>query len=163
MTAGGGRIPSVADVREQQRDAIDNAETKAEARAAIEPVLAVLVLHTQAATDRERDIVARDVAGGLADRTPLTTDEILGQLDTKEWDFDASPRDWQDAGHPELYESLHVYADRVERTDDGDAYRLVDSSVGTTDADAWYISTRKVQQVRPPDHPGHPNQLGDGE
>jgi len=61
------------------------------------------------------------------------------------------PESWQEAG---FGGSRHIYVDDVEEVDD-DAYRLISGRVNKP----WYISRENVVDVRPPGHPGHPENL----
>jgi hypothetical protein len=61
------------------------------------------------------------------------------------------PESWREAG---FGPSQHVYVDNVEEVEDG-AYRLISDRVG----EPWYISRDNVVDVRPPGHPGHPENL----
>lgn len=61
------------------------------------------------------------------------------------------PEPWREAG---FEPSQHLYVDNVEEVED-DAYRLISDRVG----EPWYISRENVADVRPPGHPGHPENL----
>lgn len=61
------------------------------------------------------------------------------------------PESWRDAG---FGASQHVYVTDVEEVED-DAYRLISDRAG----EPWYISRENVVDVRPPEHPGHPENL----
>lgn len=49
----------------------------------------------------------------------------------------------------------HVLVDDVEEVDGGEAYRLERSAA----PESWVLSKQNVEAVRPPDHPGHPDNL----
>lgn len=61
------------------------------------------------------------------------------------------PRSWREAG---FNPSKHVYVDDVEEVGN-EAYRLISDRVG----DPWHISCESVVSIRPPGHPGHPENL----
>jgi len=61
------------------------------------------------------------------------------------------PESWQDAG---FTPSQHVWVDDVEEVGD-DAYRLAADGV----SEPWHLSRENVVAVRPPGHPGHPENL----
>jgi hypothetical protein len=58
------------------------------------------------------------------------------------------PEPWQEEGWTA---SKHIYADSVERKD-GHYLLRVDSI-----AAPWQVGFGNVEDVRPPDHPGHPS------
>jgi hypothetical protein len=60
------------------------------------------------------------------------------------------PKPWKDAGWSA---SKHVYVDSVEKKD-GHYFLYVDKV-----AEPWVVGFGNIQDVRPPNHPGHPNQI----
>jgi hypothetical protein len=61
------------------------------------------------------------------------------------------PETWQEAG---FESSRHIYVDNVEEVED-ETYRLITERL----SEQWYISREHVVDVRPPGHPGHPENL----
>jgi hypothetical protein len=61
------------------------------------------------------------------------------------------PKSWREAG---FEPSKHVYVDEVEKVED-DVYRLIVDQVD----ESWCLSGENVVDVRPPGHPGHPENL----
>jgi hypothetical protein len=61
------------------------------------------------------------------------------------------PETWQEAG---FESSRHIHVDNVEEVED-ETYRLITERL----SEQWYISREQVVDVRPPGHPGHPENL----